>query len=216
MARFTEMEKMAVNRAKAAVATTELTAGESVRHFAASIRRRFANRARRNAVTRELMGLSNRMLDDLGMTRADIAATAKLTADRAYPVNGSVLSDLRTLVDGTIVRPAADFLARREVEASLRSLDDRMLADVGLTRADIPAVVRDAHRAPKLAEAGFDTVDQIRVYNRTRIAAKQLGAYDDRMLDDMGFVRGDIQWVAKKLATRSVAANLNSSETRAA
>lgn len=216
MARFTEMEKMAVNRAKAAVASTELTAGESVRHFAASIRRRLANRARRNAVTRELMGLSNRMLDDLGMTRADIVATAKLTADRAYPVNGTVFGDLRTLVDGTIVRPAADFFARREVEATLRSLDDRMLADVGLTRADIPAIVRDTHRAPKQAETGFDTVDQIRVYNRTRIAAKQLGAYDDRMLDDMGFVRGDIQWVAKKLATRSVAANVNSSEPRAA
>ena len=213
MARFTEMEKMAVNRAKVA---TELTAGESVRHFAASIGRRLANRARRNAVTRELMGLSNRMLDDLGMVRADIAATAKLTADRAYPVNGTVLGDLRTLVDGTMVRPVADFFARRAVETSLRSLDDRMLADVGLTRADIPAVVRNTHRASKQAEAGFDTVDQIRVYNRTRIAAKQLGAYDDRMLDDMGLVRGDIQWVAKKLATRSVAANVNGAESRAA
>ena len=216
MARFTEMEKMAVNRAKVAVGTTELTAGESVRHFAASIGRRLANRARRNAVTRELMGLSNRMLDDLGMVRADIAATAKLTADRAYPVNGTVLGDLRTLVDGTMVRPVADFFARRAVETSLRSLDDRMLADVGLTRADIPAVVRNTHRASKQAEAGFDTVDQIRVYNRTRIAAKQLGAYDDRMLDDMGLVRGDIQWVAKKLATRSVAANVNGAESRAA
>ena len=216
MARFTEMEKMAVNRAKVAVGTTELTAGESVRHFAASIGRRLANRARRNAVTRELMGLSNRMLDDLGMVRADIAATAKLTADRAYPVNGTILGDVRTLVDGTVIRPVADFFARREVETTLRSLDDRMLADVGLTRADIPAVVRDTHRAPKHAETGFDPVDQIRVYNRTRIAAKQLGAYDDRMLDDMGFVRGDIQWVAKKLATRSVAANLNGSESRAA
>lgn len=216
MARFTEMEKMAVNRAKAAVATTELTAGESVRHFAASIRRRLANRARRNAVARELMGLSNRMLDDLGMTRADITATAKLTADRAYPVNGTVLGDLRNLVDGTMVRPVADFFARRAVETTLRSLDDRMLADVGLTRADIPAIVRDTHRAPKQVQTGFDTVDQIRVYNRTRIAAKQLGAYDNRMLDDMGFVRGDIQWVAKKLATRSVAANANSSEPRAA
>ena len=216
MARFTEMEKMAVNRAKLAVGTTELTAGESVRHFAASIGRRLANRARRNAVTRELMGLSNRMLDDLGMVRADIAATAKLTADRAYPVNGTVLGDLRTLVDGTMVRPVADFFARRAVETSLRSLDDRMLADVGLTRADIPAVVRNTHRASKQAEAGFDTVDQIRVYNRTRIAAKQLGAYDDRMLDDMGLVRGDIQWVAKKLATRSVAANVNGAESRAA
>ncbi len=216
MARFTEMEKMAVNRAKAAVAGTELTAGESLGHFAASIRRRLANRARRNAVTRELMGLSNRMLDDLGMTRADIAATAKLTADRAYPLDGTILSDLRKLVDGTIVGPVADFFARREVESNLRSLDERMLADIGLTRADIPAVVRASHRAPKQVATGFDTMDQIRVYNRSRIAVKQLGAYDDRMLDDMGFVRGDIHWVAKKLATRSVAANINSSEPRAA
>jgi hypothetical protein len=41
---------MAVNRAKAAVAGI-LSAGESVRHFAASIGQ-LANRARRNAVTR--------------------------------------------------------------------------------------------------------------------------------------------------------------------
>jgi uncharacterized protein YjiS (DUF1127 family) len=216
MARFTETEKMAVNRARATVASADLSAIDSVRHFAASVRRRLANRARRNAVERELYVLSNRMLDDLGMTRADIAATAKLTADRAFPVTGSFIGDLGRLLDGVVLRPVADLLARHEAATHLYGLDDRLLADVGLTRADIPAVVRNVHRAPKQVETGFDAVRQIRVYNRSRIAAKELGAYDDRMLDDMGFVRGDIQWVAKKLANRSVIANLNSTTPRAA
>ncbi len=70
-------------------------------------------------------------------------------------------------------------------------------------------MVRRAHRAPKQDEAGFHAVRQLRVYNRSRAAVKELAAYDDRMLDDMGFVRGDIQWVAKKLANRSVVANVN-------
>jgi uncharacterized protein YjiS (DUF1127 family) len=216
MARFTETEKMAVTRAKAATAMSELSAGDSVRHFAASIRRRLANRARRNAVARELSGLSNRMLEDLGMTRADIAATARLTADRAYPVTGSVLGDVATLVEGVVVNPVADFIARRAAENHLRALDDRLLADIGLSRGDIPAVVRTVHRAPKHAEEGMGAVRQIRVYNRSRIAVKELAAYDDRMLDDMGFVRGDIQWVAKKLANRSVIANSNGATPRAA
>jgi uncharacterized protein YjiS (DUF1127 family) len=210
------MEKMAVTRAKAAVPAGDLSAADSVRHFAASISRRIANRSRRDAVTRELMSLSNRMLEDLGMTRADIAATARLTADRAYPVTGSVLGDIAKLVAGIVVRPVADFLARREAENHLRALDDRLLADIGLSRGDIAEVVRTVHRAPKHADEGMGAVRQIRVYNRSRIAAKELAAYDDRMLDDMGFVRGDIDWVAERLANRSVIANSNGTAPRAA
>jgi len=208
------MEKMAVVRAKSAAPASDLTVGEAIRHFVASIRRRLANRARRNAVARELQGLSDRLLEDLGMTRADIAATAKLTADRSYPVTGTVSGDIAKLFDAVIARPVADYLARREAESHLRSLDDRLLADIGMSRGDIPAVVRSVHRSRK--NDGFDAVRQIRVYNRSRIAVKQLAAYDDRMLDDMGFVRGDIDWVAETLASRSVVANSNGTTPQAA
>lgn len=216
MTRFTETEKMAVISAKAVSAINELSAGEAVRHFVASVRRRIAHRARRDAVTRELAGLSNRMLEDLGMSRGDIAPTAKLTADRAYPVSGSIFGDLSALADAAIVRPIATWLARRQAESHLRSLDDRLLADVGLTRGDIASVVKTVHRAQKRGDTGFHVVRPFQVYNRSRIAVKELAKFDDRMLDDMGFVRGDIDWVAEKLASRSVVANANRNAVQAA
>jgi uncharacterized protein YjiS (DUF1127 family) len=39
-------------------------------------------------------------------------------------------------------------MARREVETALQAMDDYQLADIGLTRADIPAVVAGRFRRP--------------------------------------------------------------------
>ena len=126
-----------------------------------------------------------------------------------YPVTGSVASDLVAFVRSGIVRPLQGWLMRRGAESHLRSLDDRLLADIGITRGDISVVVRSMQMTDAGIEAGFDMVRPIRVWNRSRLAFKQLAAYDDRMLDDMGLVRGDIDWVTETLANRSVTANGN-------
>ena len=47
-------------------------------------------------------------------------------------------------------------------------------------------------------------VQLIRYWNRSRAAARTLRSLDDRTLDDIGFVRGDIDWVSEELASRSV------------
>ena len=41
---------------------------------------------------------------------------------------------------GWLVRPLANMWARTQVHDELMSMDDRLLADIGISRADIPSV----------------------------------------------------------------------------
>jgi uncharacterized protein YjiS (DUF1127 family) len=77
-----------------------------------------------------------------------------------------------------------------------------MLADVGLSRGDIPAVIATIGRVP--AAEDINGLDAMRVWNRSRQVSKTLNALDNRMLDDIGLVRGDIEIVAEALALRSL------------
>jgi uncharacterized protein YjiS (DUF1127 family) len=203
------MEKMEVSRAKAAAPILEESFGSAVARLAGSVRRRIAHGARRREVAQELGTLSERLLADLGLSRADIPAKAVEAAQHRFPITGSLAGDFADFVRSGIVRPIQGWLMRRGAERHLRALDDRMLADIGITRGDIAAVVRSMQTTDAGLDAGFDVVRPIRVWNRSRLAFKQLAAYDDRMLDDMGMVRGDIDWVTETLATRSVTANAN-------
>jgi uncharacterized protein YjiS (DUF1127 family) len=56
---------------------------------------------------------------------------------------------------GWIVRPLADAWARAQVQDELMSMDDRLLADIGISRADIPSIAsgryaRTEMHAPRL------------------------------------------------------------------
>ena len=168
---------------------------------------------RRAGVARELRELDERRLSDIGLSRSDIDRVA------GESVGGKgewiVLSLLR-LAAGKFV----DWANKRATYRSLSSLDDRMLRDIGLNRGDIPALV-DALRGPLGRPAtGFESevVMPLKQWNLWRVAHKQLSQLDNRMLSDIGFVRGDIDWVADELAARSVAsaANANTKADRAA
>ena len=78
-----------------------------------------------------------------------------------------------------------------------------MLSDIGISRADIPAVVAAVGVVGADGQE-FDPIASIRVWNRSRDTARTLAAMDDRQLNDIGFVRGDIDWVAEELAIRSL------------
>ena len=58
----------------------------------------------------------------------------------------------------------------------------------------------------------------LKQWNLWRTAHKQLSQLDNRMLNDIGLVRGDIDGIADELAARSVAkaANANIAAPRAA
>ncbi|SDE19692.1 DUF1127 domain-containing protein [Rhodospira trueperi] len=47
-----------------------------------------------------------------------------------------------------LIQRVRGWMARREVETALQEMDDYQLADIGLTRADIPAVVAGRFRRP--------------------------------------------------------------------
>lgn len=51
---------------------------------------------------------------------------------------------------GWIVRPIANAWARAQVHDELMSMDDRLLADIGISRADIPAVAAGRFMQPVL------------------------------------------------------------------
>ena len=108
-------------------------------------------------------------------------------------------------------RRIADWANKRATYRSLMSLDDRMLTDIGLTRGDIPALV-EALRGPLARPASSfesEVVMPLKQWNLWRTAHKQLSQLDNRMLNDIGLVRGDIDGIADELAARSVAKAAN-------
>ncbi|GIK98578.1 MAG: hypothetical protein BroJett029_27870 [Alphaproteobacteria bacterium] len=207
MTRFTDKEKVALERAKAAVATTRTDSSASTDRGNALQRW-----LRRAAVVRELSQLEDRMLADIGLERWQIEELA----DRVTGNDGrSVVSALVA----TLVAPAIRWHRRNEAYRQLAGLDDRMLSDIGIVRGDIPQIVGswNGETPTSPAEQDATLLRGIRQWNRSRATAKALHALDNHMLDDIGLVRGDIDWVAEELAAQSVwtAANRNH-EPRAA
>jgi len=160
---------------------------------------------KRSQVLRELQGLDERMLRDIGVSRSEIDRVA------ADAVGGDdwVVVALAKYVG----RKLALWAHRRDAYRRLTALDDRMLADIGLSRAEIPAVVK-AMGQTSGATSGFEAevILPLKQWNLWRDAHKQLSQLDNRMLSDIGLVRGDIDWVADELADRALSkpANANS------
>src|SRR5262245_53546735 len=102
---------------------------------------------KRAQIVRELQALDDRMLSDIGVTKADIDRVA------AESVGGDewVVVSLAKLLG----RKLAAWSSRRDAFRRLMALDDRMLADIGLNRAEIPAVVKAMHGATG-AQSGFE------------------------------------------------------------
>ena len=90
-------------------------------------------------VASELNRLDDRMLADIGIIRADIPAVARAAFASQSTTAGAV--------GGAVKRLAAFFATaskRRHMARELNRLSDHMLADIGLIRADIPAVAHAA------------------------------------------------------------------------
>ena len=83
----------------------------------------------------------------------NIAMIHPLTADFAANVQGRTpdthaphpASRRHGSLAARLVHPVAVWFRRQALTARLDDLDDRLLADIGLQRADIPAVVARAH-----------------------------------------------------------------------
>jgi len=87
---------------------------------------------KRQRLIDRLSALDDRMLDDMGVQRFEIQGIA----ERAFP---------RANFKAYIVASVAAIrksLRQRSSTRQLASLDDRMLADIGLQRSEIPGAVR--------------------------------------------------------------------------
>jgi uncharacterized protein YjiS (DUF1127 family) len=160
---------------------------------------------KRAKVAGELQLLDDRMLSDIGICRAEIERVAVESAGADELVVVSLVK--------YAARSFARWAQRREAYRSLMALDDRMLADIGLNRSEIPVVIGAmAGGSVAAMERGFeaDLILPLRQWNLWRTAQKELNRLDDRTLDDIGFVRGDIEQVADELAAQAVSKTANS------
>ena len=86
------------------------------------------------------------------MSAATDSATARqtLSSDVMAVVRAARVAQqpalFRAVVD--LVDRVRAMLASRRAEAELKSLDDRLLADIGITRGDIPAVLANTNDRP--------------------------------------------------------------------
>ena len=159
------------------------------------------------------------VVDDHPATRY---ATARVLRAAGFRVSEAATGSRGSFAAALLRAIAAPFVRwyrRNEAYRQLASLDDRMLSDIGISRADIPALVNGWDGEPVTGQTEEDgsLLRGLRQWNRSRATAKALHALDNHMLDDIGLVRGDIDWLAEELAAQSVwtAANRNH-EPRAA
>jgi len=198
MTRFTASEKTMLGRAMAPAGVTESIAPETVGGALRALTAAILRPLRRQAIADRLGRLEDRLLEDIGVQRFEIDAIADSVASRQAPSVGVALRNLSAM----LVKSLAAWSERRTAYRELNALDDRMLSDIGITRADIPAVVAGMTAAGHVDNA--DPLEAVRRWARSRAAAQDLNALDNRTLDDIGMVRGDIDWVAEELAVRSL------------
>jgi uncharacterized protein YjiS (DUF1127 family) len=206
MYRTTANEKVALGRANEPAATTRETGFGALGVFA----KRVVNIVRRHiefaVIARELAALNDRELADIGLTRGDIPAVAEKSL--TVPAETGLLAAFGEMLHDLLIAPVAVWNKRRVAYAALSGLDNRMLADIGLSRAEIADVVKGMHRSVAHPGVSLDLVAPIAAWNRARQTANQLYKLEDRMLLDIGVVRGDIDWLASEVAHKP-AANRN-------
>jgi uncharacterized protein YjiS (DUF1127 family) len=194
---------------KAAAGVARETGFAALNRFGAVVLNSARRHFKRAAIERELARLDNRMLADLGLNRGEISSVAEQAV--TVPGEGTLFQEFSRLVFNAVVRPVVEWNRRREIYDQLMSMDDRMLADIGMTRYDAAEYVRRLGREVQeplpevLAAMEQDVTAPIRAWNRARVTARQLDQLTDRQLVDIGVVRGDIDELAQEVARKAVA-----------
>ena len=175
---------------------------------------------RRRETINQLQSLSDRMLEDIGLNRGQIVEVAtRMAADsatdaphRAEPVALSFLAKVRKA------------RVRRATIRELENLSDRVLSDIGISRGQIPAEVdrileKRSAQAP-VAQSGNSPVHALlsriesairplRQWHFSRVAAGQIARLGNATLSDLGYIKGDVDWVPEDMAKRKIANSSN-------
>lgn len=104
--------------------------------------------------------------------------------------------------------------ARRATLAELSRLDDRMLRDIGVDPSNVEGAV-DRLITPRPADSTGHLGDVVRHldslmvplrrWDLSRRAAGEMARLPESVLADLGYVRGDMDWVPEELASRRLA-----------
>ena len=208
MYRTTANEKVVLGRADMPEVTARKTGFGALTVFAKRVINSLRHTLERNAIARELSALTDRELADIGLFRGDVPAVAAQSV--TVPAGPSPLAAFVELAHDFAVAPVVLWNKRRRAFNALAALDDRMLADIGVARAEIAEVVKGVHKSVSYPAVSLDLVSPIAAWNRARQTANQLYKLEDRMLLDIGVVRGDLEWLASEVAQKAVsAANRN-------
>ena len=204
MYRTTGNEKVVLGRATMPEATTRKIGFAALPVFAKRVANFVRHNLERSAIARELTALTDRELADIGLARADIPAVAERSV--TVPAEADLTVAFGEMLHDLLVAPVAVWNRRRVAYSALNGLDNRMLADIGISRAEIPDVVNGMHKAVSYPALSLDLVAPIAAWNRARQTANQLYKLEDRMLADIGVVRGEIEWVASQVGYKTAAA----------
>ena len=208
MYRTTVNEKVVLGRANMPEATTPKTGFGALTVFAKHVINSVRHAVEFSAIARELSALTDRELADIGISRGDIPAVAERSV--TVPTGPSPLSAFGKMLHDLVIAPVVVWNKRRIAFASLNGLDNRMLSDIGISRAEISDVVKGMHKSVSYPALSLDLVAPIAAWNRARQTANQLYKLEDRMLADIGVVRGEIDWLASEVAHKAgSAANRN-------
>ena len=199
-------EKVVLGRAEMPEATTRKTGLGALSVFAKHVMNAVRRSLERTSIARELAALTDRELADIGLNRVDIPMVAERSV--TTPKGPSLTVAFAQLVQDLMIAPVVLWNKRRAAYSALNALDNRMLADIGVARAEIAEVVKGMHKSVSYPALSLDLVAPIAAWNRARQTANQLYKLEDRMLQDIGVVRGDIEWVASEVAHKA-AANRN-------
>jgi uncharacterized protein YjiS (DUF1127 family) len=159
----------------------------------------------RRAMT-ELNRLNDRALRDIGIDRGQIETVVegmKIEMPRSPRPEVGPIAALRR------------WIVRRRTINTLTALDDRLLEDIGLVRSHIPAFVRDldkamlsgridGHTAAQKVRKATSALRSLRQWNLSRQAAGDMVRLDPEALADLGYVKGDVDWVPEVLAERKL------------
>ena len=86
---------------------------------------------------------------------------------------------------------------RYKLSQELNSLDERMLADIGASRGEIPGIIEAAYPRVRFMALAARLLDNWAKSRKNRIVAWELAGFDDRLLADIGLYRSDISAIAK-------------------
>ena len=162
-------EKVVLGRAEMPEATARKTGFGALAVFAKHVINFVRHTLERASIVRELAALNDRELADIGLSRGDIPAVAErsVTAPKAP---GLVVA-FGEMVHDLVIAPVALWNKRRTAYSALNALDNRMLADIGVARAEIADVVKGLHRSVSYPALSLDLVAPIAAWNRARQTA---------------------------------------------